>query len=441
MAAAVEVVGPLLGIPHFTEFRDLSSLCTQVCVDKNGVHRAISTPECGLDYALDGAFVRVYGDPEATGLSCYVPAETPHDVPHSKLWNCPCGVLCSIGSGIIMVYDFDMKLRSKLNKKKKMQAAAHVSLFTTVSGKSVEEFCGMMSFVPCAMLGAGGESVDIPEPDDSVESPAVDTDLQHVSDALIKKLYRVAVYAYGRVPGGVKIVLNDIITTIGVEKPVVALLHKYGVPKLRLWLDALIACDSYVGDGAFAHIGPVQTMLEIAINTAMMVPTDDMDDVCAEGVADDVSRDPTFGVLSTDAMDYIRGRFLEKSKPVAGLCLLLTKVLFLADAETAARSGKWLLDERAEAWVNGPCYPRARNRFNSIRESVPRPVMDREVMEVLDFYLHKYMRVSARDLVEAIHATALWRCVPKGCNHVITLALMDSAREAGGGGALGSLIR
>ena len=83
------------------------------------------------------------------------------------------------------------------------------------------------STVPQELTNMIDRIVDLPElilvgtSNELTENKINNSSEPELSDALIEKLYRVAVYACGRVPDEVKIVLNDIITTIDVEKPVV----------------------------------------------------------------------------------------------------------------------------------------------------------------------------------------------------------------------------
>jgi uncharacterized phage-associated protein len=204
---------------------------------------------------------------------------------------------------------------------------------------------------------------------------------------------------------------------------------------LRDWYHALLACDAVVELGALSQLGPAQAFLEDVLDVdGAPVPDTalaDTDEPTSEHAAPTVlaAADVTMGVSSEQAMDYLRNAYLALASPVAGMGLLLMKILFLADAHMAVFHNTRLLDEIPQAWCKGPCYPKARNRFNATISSPTVPVCGLEpgVENVLSVYLHRYLRVRADDLVHAIHSTELWQSIPQGCDYDIRFANIQSS--------------
>jgi len=89
------------------------------------------------------------------------------------------------------------------------------------------------------------------------------------TDGLIRKLYSVAAVASRRANDEERIRLHNIITEIAEARVTTCdQLKMLPLQQLQEWYAAMKMCDSLVEDGAFAHLGPVQTLLEYAVISA-----------------------------------------------------------------------------------------------------------------------------------------------------------------------------
>jgi hypothetical protein len=100
--------------------------------------------------------------------------------------------------------------------------------------RAAELLAASRHYVLLCQHAADSEGDDDVDPD---APPVADDDLDHVDDAAVRDVYAAAVAAYPSTHGMDRMHLNDLLTTIALDKPSLASLRRRGA--LRYWLWAL----------------------------------------------------------------------------------------------------------------------------------------------------------------------------------------------------------
>ena len=263
---------PLLPFPFRTVFAALPDTA-------HGVHRPQDALVPGLDCLVDAALgtVTPWTDAEAAagaagfaGASSFSPVDVPYGVPHSRFWQVPCAVFVAMPPGHHAVYDYDMRLRARRGGAPAAVNVAHFSMFPTGGGQTVVALSAAISAscVPCAMRAAAEDMRLLGDDDDTDASvlPCWPSDLDGVADGSMRALYGVSKHFYSRVPPTLRIALNSLMTAVALDKMTEAQLcaGTYQPALLAWWHAALVACDAFAEGGEFGHLGPAQSLLEVA---------------------------------------------------------------------------------------------------------------------------------------------------------------------------------